>query len=95
AEADWRRLLLLMVNEAGRCLEEKVVSTPEDVDTGMVFGTGFPPFRGGLCRWADSQGLPSMVGEMETLASELGERFRPSEYLRGRKRFYEEDKPGR
>jgi 3-hydroxyacyl-CoA dehydrogenase/enoyl-CoA hydratase/3-hydroxybutyryl-CoA epimerase len=88
AHADWRRLLLLMVNEAGRCLEEKVVAAPEDVDTGMVFGTGFPPFRGGLCRWADSQGLPSLVAEIEKLAPTLGDRFRPSDYLTERKSFY-------
>ncbi len=94
-EADWRRLLLLMVNEAGRCLEEKVVATPEDVDTGMVFGTGFPPFRGGLCRWADSQGLPALVGELDKLAPQLGERFWVSDYLRKRERFYTEDRPGR
>ncbi|KIH77082.1 3-hydroxyacyl-CoA dehydrogenase / enoyl-CoA hydratase / 3-hydroxybutyryl-CoA epimerase [Geoalkalibacter ferrihydriticus] len=87
--ADLRRMLLLMVNEAGRCLEEGVVATPEDVDTGMIFGTGFPPFLGGLCRWADSQGLPALVTELETLATEHGERFSPAGGLLGRERFYE------
>lgn len=86
--SDWRRLLLLMVNEAGRCLEEGLVTSPEDVDTGMVFGTGFPPFYGGLCRWADAEGLPALVAELEELAKEQGERFAPCDYLRGRKGFY-------
>jgi 3-hydroxyacyl-CoA dehydrogenase/enoyl-CoA hydratase/3-hydroxybutyryl-CoA epimerase len=88
AAGDLRRLLLLMVNEAGRCLEEVVVATPEDVDTGMVFGTGFPPFRGGLCRWADSEGLARLVDELNVLAQKYGERFTPCAWLRERERFY-------
>jgi len=87
-EADLRRLLLLMVNEAGRCLEEQVVAESEDVDTGMVFGTGFPPFRGGICKWADGEGLARLRGEMEELADRHGERFAPCSYLRERERFY-------
>jgi 3-hydroxyacyl-CoA dehydrogenase len=78
---DWRRLLLVMLNEAGRCLQEGVVGDPRDVDTGLVFGAGFPPFRGGLCRWADGEGLPLLVKEIENLAASLGERFVPSSYL--------------
>jgi 3-hydroxyacyl-CoA dehydrogenase len=87
-DGDLRRLLLLMVNEAARCLEEVVVATAEDVDTGMVFGAGFPPFRGGLCRWADSEGLGKMVGELLALAGRHGERFVPCGYFKGRKNFY-------
>ena len=41
------RLVLVMVNEAARCLEESVVTAPEDVDFGMIMGTGWAPFRGG------------------------------------------------
>lgn len=87
-EADLRRLLLLMVNEAGRCLEEAVVASAEDVDTGMVFGAGFPPFRGGLCKWADGEGLVKLAGELEALAERHGERFAPCGWLRGREKFY-------
>ena len=47
------RLIFLMVNEAARCLEEKVVATPEDADYGMILGTGFPTFRGGPLRYAE------------------------------------------
>ncbi len=83
-----KRLLYLMVNEAGRCLQEGVVAQPEDVDTGMVFGTGFPPFHGGLCRWADAEGLTEVVKTLKAFASQHGERFTPCEYLEGRKRFY-------
>jgi len=85
---DMRKLLLLMVNEAGRCLEENVVNTPEDVDTGMVFGTGFPPFRGGLCRWADAEGLPGLVRELEEISAEAGRRYEPCAYIKERDSFY-------
>ena len=55
------RLIDAMVNEAALALEERVVSRPEDVDLAMVLGTGFPPFRGGLLRYADSVGVGAIV----------------------------------
>ncbi len=55
------RLIDSMVNEASLALEERVVSRPDDVDLAMVFGTGFPPFRGGLLRHADSVGVGAIV----------------------------------
>ena len=55
------RLVYLMVNEAARCLEEKVVASPEDADYGMILGTGFAPFRGGPLRFADHFGIAEMV----------------------------------
>jgi 3-hydroxyacyl-CoA dehydrogenase/enoyl-CoA hydratase/3-hydroxybutyryl-CoA epimerase len=87
-DADLSRLLLLMVNEAGRCLEEGVVAEAADVDAGLLFGTGFPPFHGGLCRWADRQGLARLLAELEALAVQHGERFAPCGHLRGRASFY-------
>ena len=62
------RLVFLMVNEAARCLEEKVVASPDDADYGMVLGTGFPPFRGGPLRFAEHLGLPKVVEKMTVLA---------------------------
>lgn len=76
------RMVLPMVNEAARCLEEGVVKDAGTLDLAMIFGTGFPPFRGGLCRWADHQGLPEIVAILERLASSAGDRFRPSDALR-------------
>jgi len=76
------RMVLPMVNEAARCLEEKVVGGPGDLDLALILGTGFPPFRGGLCRWADGQGLPTLVAALERLEGTVGDRFRPSEALR-------------
>jgi 3-hydroxyacyl-CoA dehydrogenase/enoyl-CoA hydratase/3-hydroxybutyryl-CoA epimerase len=51
------RLLLPMVEEAGRCLEEGVVKSPADIDVAVLLGLGFPPFRGGLSRWAAARDL--------------------------------------
>jgi 3-hydroxyacyl-CoA dehydrogenase/enoyl-CoA hydratase/3-hydroxybutyryl-CoA epimerase len=76
------RMVLPMVNEAARCLEEGVVRTASDLDLAMIFGTGFPPFRGGLCRWADQEGLPQIVASLERLEAAVGDRFRPSDALR-------------
>ena len=71
-----------MVNEAARCLEEKVVATPEDADYGMILGTGFPTFRGGPLRYAENYGLKKLVTEMDGLHSRAGEKFAPCDLLR-------------
>ncbi len=61
------RMILPMVDEAARCLEEKVVRRAREIDLCMVLGMGFPPFRGGLLRYADSLGLDKVVAELEAL----------------------------
>ena len=73
------RLILPMVNEAARCLAEEVVADAGSLDLAMIMGTGFPPFRGGLLRWADGQGLTELGEAMERLASEVAPRYAPSE----------------
>ena len=72
------RTILTMVNEAARCLEEGVVDTPEALDMGMLMGTGFAPFHGGLLRWADSRGVDNIAKRLNTLTSDLGDRFQPA-----------------
>ena len=86
------RTLLPMINEAARCLQEGVVRRPGDVDLAMVLGTGFPPFRGGLLRYADSLGIDRVVSRLDVLASRFGTRMAPADLLkemekRGRKFF--------
>lgn len=76
------RLILPMVNEAGLCLEEEVVETVEAVDAAMILGAGFPPFRGGLLRYADDVGVDRIVETLEELAGAVDERFAPSAYLK-------------
>lgn len=60
------RGLFAMINECASALEEKIVETPEEVDLAMIMGTGFPPFRGGLCRYADSVGSQTVATALET-----------------------------
>jgi len=52
-----KRLLGVMIQEAKLCLSEGVVAAEDDIDVGMIFGTGFPPFRGGLVKYARDAGL--------------------------------------
>ncbi len=75
------RLVLPMVDEAARCLEEAIARSAGDVDLAMIMGTGFPPFRGGLCRWADHQGLPEILSVMQGYTDRVGQRYQPSEAL--------------
>jgi len=75
------RLIFIMVNEAARVLEEKVVSDPADVDFGMIMGTGWAPFRGGPLKYADSVGISTVVSRLNHLASKFGEHFKPCELL--------------
>jgi 3-hydroxyacyl-CoA dehydrogenase/enoyl-CoA hydratase/3-hydroxybutyryl-CoA epimerase len=87
------RLVLPMINEAVRCLEEGIASSPADVDLAMVMGTGFPPFRGGLLRHADSLGLTAVVQGLEILSERHGKRFMATRLLMemsgSQRRFYE------
>jgi 3-hydroxyacyl-CoA dehydrogenase/alkylation response protein AidB-like acyl-CoA dehydrogenase/enoyl-CoA hydratase/carnithine racemase len=75
------RMALLMVNEAARCLEEKVVEAPEDVDFGMVMGTGFAPFRGGPLRYADSKGIEKILLAMRHWVETEAAHFEPCALL--------------
>lgn len=69
------RAILIMVNEAARCLEEGIVDDPESLDMAMVMGTGFAPFRGGLLRYADERGVAEIRTRLEELAGTYGDRF--------------------
>ena len=75
------RMVLAMINEAARCLEEKVVADAGAVDLAMIFGAGFPPFRGGLLRYADTYGLSKVTMRLTALRAEKGERFAPAALL--------------
>ncbi len=87
-----KRLIYLMINEAARCMDEGLVRDAADIDIGMIFGTGFAPFRGGLCRYADSIGAESVVADLELLAKKFGDRFAPCQYLQqmavSKKKFF-------
>ncbi|NCN95175.1 MAG: fatty oxidation complex subunit alpha [Bdellovibrionales bacterium] len=73
------RGVFVMINEAALALiEDNIVETPQDVDLAMIMGTGFPPFRGGLLRYADSIGAKTIVEELEMYATKSGARLKPS-----------------
>ncbi len=81
------RLILQYLNEAGACLRERVVEDADLLDAGMIFGTGFAPFRGGPLHYARARGVPAIVARLEELAAKHGPRFKPDEgwsALRGR-----------
>jgi 3-hydroxyacyl-CoA dehydrogenase/enoyl-CoA hydratase/3-hydroxybutyryl-CoA epimerase len=81
-EGDLRdRLILSMVNEAARTLEEKVVDSPEDVDFGMIMGTGWAPFRGGPLRFADHLGIATVVSRLNNLRDRVAQEFAPCSLL--------------
>lgn len=75
------RCVFSMVNEAARCLEEKIVETAAEVDLGMIMGTGFPPFRGGLLKYADAYGLDKIIEKLKQFEAKYGKRFTPAPYL--------------
>jgi 3-hydroxyacyl-CoA dehydrogenase/enoyl-CoA hydratase/3-hydroxybutyryl-CoA epimerase len=76
------RMVLRMVDEAARCLAEDVVASPGELDLAMIMGAGFPPFRGGVCRYADQRGVTRIVETLERLAKQVGPRYEPSDELR-------------
>jgi 3-hydroxyacyl-CoA dehydrogenase/enoyl-CoA hydratase/3-hydroxybutyryl-CoA epimerase len=76
------RLVLPMVNEAAKLLEQGITSSTDSVDLATVLGTGLAPFRGGLVHFADSAGLDVIVGKLTELAAKHGERFEPAALLR-------------
>ena len=71
------RLVLSMVNEAVACLHEGVVTDADLLDAGVIFGTGFAPFRGGPLHYAKARGTTSIVMRLNELAKVHGERFEP------------------
>lgn len=90
------RMVLLMVNESARCLEEEIVPEAADVDFAMIMGTGFAPFRGGPLRHADSIGATNIVGAMNSLVDSGAAHFAPCGLLRdlavNGKKFYQSGK---
>jgi len=71
------RLILVMVNEAVAVLREQVVADADLLDAGIIFGTGFAPFRGGPLQYARNRGVAECVSCLEQLAATHGPRFKP------------------
>ena len=75
------RMSLAIVNETARCLQEGLVTDAGQADLGLIFGAGFPPFRGGPLRHADTVGLARIVARLGALKAERGARFEPCALL--------------
>jgi len=76
------RLMLIQSIETVRCLEEGVLTSPQDADVGAILGWGYPPFRGGPIGQIQTLGVANFVAACDRLAEQCGERFRPGESLR-------------
>lgn len=75
------RCVMLMLNEAARCFDERVIRSARDGDIGAVFGIGFPPFLGGPFRYMDTLGAGEVVAVLRRLATLYGSRYAPCEQL--------------
>ena len=75
------RCMVPMVNEVARCLEEKIVASPYEADMALLYGIGFPPFRGGACRYVDQMGVANFVALADKHAS-LGKLYDAPKLLR-------------
>jgi len=75
------RLFLLMFNEATRCIAEGVITSPALLDLALIYGIGFPPYRGGILRYADHVGLKIIHQKLAFLSQVSGENYAPTEIL--------------
>ena len=91
------RLFLPMINEAAAILNDGIVNRAADVDLGLIYGIGFPPFRGGLLRYADSEGLEKIYNALKNFEATVDKnRYAPNSYLKelidSKSTFYERAK---
>ncbi len=82
------RMMIPMVNEVVRCLEEGIIATPAEADMALVYGLGFPPFHGGAFRWLDTLGSAKYL-DMAQQYQHLGPLYEVPEGLRNKARHNE------
>ncbi len=75
-----QRMMIPMINEVVLCLQEGIIATPQEADMALVYGLGFPPFRGGVFRYLDSVGIAEYV-EMAKQHAELGAMYQVPQML--------------
>ena len=76
------RMLARAINEAAYMIQEGICDRPQDMDLAMIYGTGFPPYRGGILRYADAWGIRSVYEHLFKLEKEHGARFKPASLLK-------------
>ncbi|RJX66620.1 fatty acid oxidation complex subunit alpha FadB [Vibrio sinensis] len=75
-----QRVMIPMINEVVLCLQEGIIASPQEADMALVYGLGFPPFRGGVFRYLDSVGIAEFV-EMTKQFSDLGPMYQAPQML--------------
>jgi 3-hydroxyacyl-CoA dehydrogenase/enoyl-CoA hydratase/3-hydroxybutyryl-CoA epimerase/enoyl-CoA isomerase len=75
------RLLLPLAIEMNHCIEEGIVDSAIEADMALIWGVGFPPFRGGICRWMDEQGLAQICQKADSY-THISELYRPTQSMR-------------
>ena len=75
-------MLSLGINEAALMIEEGICDRPQDMDLAMIYGTGFPPYRGGILRYADKWGLKNVYQKLVELEKQYGPRFKPAALIK-------------
>ncbi|GAB7218826.1 fatty acid oxidation complex subunit alpha FadB [Vibrio comitans] len=74
------RMMIPMINEVVLCLEENIIASPQEADMALVYGLGFPPFRGGVFRYLDSLGIKNYLALCEQYQS-LGPLYKAPQLL--------------
>lgn len=86
-------MLANAINEAAYMIQEGICDRPQDMDLAMIYGTGFPPYRGGILRYADKWGLEHVYEKLLELEKQYGLRFKPADLIKemaeSAKTFYE------
>jgi 3-hydroxyacyl-CoA dehydrogenase/enoyl-CoA hydratase/carnithine racemase len=75
-------MLSLGINEAALMIEEGICDRPQDMDLALIYGLGFPPYRGGILRYADKQGLKNVYQKLVDLEKQYGPRFKPTDLIK-------------
>jgi 3-hydroxyacyl-CoA dehydrogenase/enoyl-CoA hydratase/carnithine racemase len=87
-------MMALAINEAALMMEEGICDRPQDMDLAMIYGTGFPPYRGGILRYADKWGMKNVYDKLVELEAQYGPRFAPAgkvkEMAESGQTFYQE-----
>jgi 3-hydroxyacyl-CoA dehydrogenase/enoyl-CoA hydratase/carnithine racemase len=76
------RMMARAINEAAFMIQEGICDRPQDMDLAMIYGTGFPPYRGGILRYADAWGVGNVYQHLLKLEKEHGVRFKPCSLLK-------------
>ncbi|GAA5648134.1 fatty acid oxidation complex subunit alpha FadB [Vibrio proteolyticus] len=74
------RMMIPMINEVVLCLQENIIASAQEADMALVYGLGFPPFRGGVCRYLDSLGISNYI-EMAKQYASLGAMYQVPQLL--------------